>query len=248
MVRLLVLFLLLIGQVSSTWSQEKMVVATDSWPPFRISAGGDHFVGLDIDILQELSQRTGIVFEIRRYPWSRALMEMQNGSVDLMTGLAFSKERAQFIDYLSPSYYACHPAFYGLFGVADTVKSYADLGRWSIGFVRGSRYFDSFDDDQKLHKKRFVTEEQLMNVALLGRVDLFIGTDCQVDHDLKRRGLSNQLKKSPFRPDHTIKLFIGISQRSTKLLLKRQIEQTLQKMLDDGTVRRLSSAYLEPSD
>jgi polar amino acid transport system substrate-binding protein len=245
MSRLVLIFLLLTGMAFPVWSQVRLLVATDSWPPFRIDAGADKFTGLDIDLLAELSRRTGIVFDIQRYPWARALSEMETGHVDMMTGLAFSDERAKFIDYIRPSYYSCHPAIYGPQKIADSVKTYADLGKYSVGYVLGSKYFEPFDSDQTQQKKSYTTEDQLMKVALRGRQELFVGTDCQVDYDLKLRELSAQVHKAPFRPEHTTELFMGFSRLSPNLALKSKIEQAVQQMQDDGTVLRMASIYLE---
>ncbi len=77
------------------------------------SASGWPVAGLDMDILRRLQQASGIELQVRRMPWGRALKQMQTGQVDLMIGLAYTAERAQFIDYLQPAYYQCWPAFYG---------------------------------------------------------------------------------------------------------------------------------------
>jgi len=46
---------------------------TDLWPPFRMLKEDGHLQGLDIDLLNELSRRTGMRFEVRRAPWARGL-------------------------------------------------------------------------------------------------------------------------------------------------------------------------------
>ena len=52
-------------------------VMTDTWPPFRMQDGEGKLTGLDIDVLDQLSQRTGLRFEVQRAPWARSLAALE---------------------------------------------------------------------------------------------------------------------------------------------------------------------------
>lgn len=47
---------------------EPLRVMTDLWPPFRMDDENGQLQGLDIDLLAELSRRTGLHFEVPRAP------------------------------------------------------------------------------------------------------------------------------------------------------------------------------------
>lgn len=98
---------------AGAWAEpaaEPLRVVTDYWPPFRMEGRDGRIEGLDIDLLEELQRRTGVQFEVRRQPWARALEDMRRRQADLMTGLARTAEREQYIDYLQPAYHACTAA------------------------------------------------------------------------------------------------------------------------------------------
>lgn len=83
----------------------------DSWPPFRI-INDKKYSGIDFDLLNELSKRMNLKLKIKEYPWSRSLLNMKNGKVDIMIGVAKRTERALYMQYLTMPYYTCSTVFY----------------------------------------------------------------------------------------------------------------------------------------
>lgn len=223
----------------SVWGAP-LVVAMDEWPPFRMEQEG-RFRGLDVDILEAMAKRAGVEVEVRRYPWGRALSFMQSGKVDLMMGLARTAERERYIDYLAPSYYECHPAFYGRAEVANRVHRYDDLYALELGYVLKSAYFEPFDSDPKLRRHGVPTEQQLLGMVVRGHLDLLVGTDCQVDYALAKD--AHHLIKTPWQPDARVNLYVGVSKQSAGKEQAHLLEQALASMIKDGTIERLATAY-----
>lgn len=219
-----------------------LTVATEFWPPFRMAGEDGRIQGLDIDILRRLQARSGIRFEVKRVPWGRALKQMQTGQTDLMIGLALTPERAAFIDYLQPSYYQCHPAFYGKAQAAASLRDYRDLHGQKVGYVLNSAYFDRFDNDANLDKHGVLTEDQLLRMVERGHLPLMVGTDCQVDYALSQHNEAGVVKAG-YRPAHTTALYLGISKRSPHHDLGPKLAQMLQEMVASGEIETLSRAY-----
>ena len=218
-------------------------VMTDYWPPFRIAGEGERITGLDMDLLAELEKRTGLHFEVHRAPWARGLAALQNGSADLMTGLARTAEREHYIDYLAQPYYACAPRLYATKDVAGQINSYDDLRIHTIGYVLESAYFEPFDSDKQLRKFGVNNETQLLQMLTLGRLQLVIGTDCQVDYELRDPQLAQRITKTHYQPDSRTDLYIGFS-RERPLAAERQlIEEALRQMLSEGWMQRTASRY-----
>lgn len=222
-----------------------LIVATDEWPPFRIGSEDKTFTGFDIDLLDALSKKTGMTFIVKRYPWARALSHMEIGQVDMMVGLAKTPEREQFIDYLLPSYYQCKPAFYTQKNILKPIERYADLQLYRIGYVLDSAYFEPFDSDASLQKHGVPTEIQLLKMAKKGHLAAFIGTDCQVEYEIMKRGLWAMINKAPYQPEQSIALFIGISKRSSHRQLAAQIEQALHELLLSDEFEQIKARYFQ---
>ncbi|MDH1054755.1 substrate-binding periplasmic protein [Aquipseudomonas alcaligenes] len=224
---------------AGAWAEpaaEPLRVVTDYWPPFRMEGRDGRIEGLDIDLLEELQRRTGVQFEVRRQPWARALEDMRRGQADLMTGLARTAEREQYIDYLLPAYHACAPRLYGSPQRAASIRDYAQLTGLRIGYVLQSAYFEPFDSDPALTKIGVKNEEQLLQMQLRGRIEVLIGTDCQVDFQLRDPQLA-------YQPPQQTLLFIGLSRASPRLAERERLSAALQALLREGWLERAAQRY-----
>ena len=231
---------------AGAWAEpaaEPLRVVTDYWPPFRMAGRDGRVEGLDIDLLEELQRRTGVQFEVRRQPWARALEDMRRGQADLMTGLVRTAEREQYIDYLQPAYHTCAPRLYGSPQRAASIRDYAQLTGLRIGYVLQSAYFEPFDSDPALTKIGVKNEEQLLQMQLRGRIEVLIGTDCQVDFQLRDPQLAGQLVKLAYQPPQQMLLFIGLSRASPRLAERERLSAALQALLREGWLERAAQRY-----
>lgn len=137
---------------SSIHAKEEIIIPTDDWPPFRMTQNNT-YSGIDFDLWQELSKRLEVETNFKNYPWARSLVNMKNGSVDTISGIAIKKERQEYIKYSSVPYYSCSPVFYTQKGFGNTIKTYKDLKPHLIGYVNNSVYFKKFDKDSTLKKE-----------------------------------------------------------------------------------------------
>lgn len=240
------LLVLLLLSSTCTWAQpvpEPLRVVTDYWPPFRMAGADGQLQGMDIDLLNELQRRTGIKFEVRLQPWARALEDMRIGQADLMTGLARTPEREQYIDYLEPYYYSCMPRFYGLAERVPTIDSYEQLQGLRIGYVLQSAYFEPFDSDNRLHKVGVKNEQQLLQMLLHGRVEVMVGTDCQVDFQLLELNLGPRVSKLAYLPPGRTLLYLGLSRASAHEAERQLLEQALQELLQERWLKQAAKHY-----
>lgn len=225
------------------YTQEQFVIAIDEWPPFRIIEN-EKILGLDIDVWNEIANRVGIKIKFERYPWARALKKMEDGEVDAMGGLAKTTERANFIQYTNQPYFTCTTVFYLQKGKGTTLSKYSDLYNFNnIGFVFGSFYFDPFNSDTKLKKEGVATEDQLLKLLESKRLDLIIGTECQVDYELKKLGWNNKFDKGVYRPGNNVDLYIGVSKKSKLSNKINDINKAITDMLKEGKIKEFLPRY-----
>ena len=237
------LLLLALGAAGAAAERAPLRVMTDYWPPFRIEGPEGQIAGLDIDLLAELERRTGLRFEVHRAPWARSLAALQSGSADLMTGLARTPERERYIDYLEQPYYACAPRLYATPEIAANIRDYADLRGHTIGYVLESAYFEPFDSDRQLKKFGVNNEAQLLQMLTLGRLQLVIGTDCQVDYELRDPQLARHIVRTRFQPDSRTDLYIGFSHRRPLVAERQLIDNALRQMAAEGWMQRAAARY-----
>lgn len=241
--RVVWLGLLLLSAQLKAAEPAPLLVMTDIWPPFRMQSADGALHGLDIDLLNQLSLRTGLRFEVQRAPWARGLAALQQGKADLMTGLAKTPEREGYIDYLPQPYYACTPRFYAAPAHADALRSYAELAGLSIGYVLESAYFQPFDSDSTLHKVAVNNEVQLLEMLVRGRLQAVIGTDCQVDYELRDKRWNGRIAKAAFEPQAHTDLYIGFSRERGLTAEYQKVAEALEQLRREGWVTNAARRY-----
>ncbi|WP_193755496.1 transporter substrate-binding domain-containing protein [Psychromonas sp. psych-6C06] len=244
---ILLLFICSVSYAQDSKQQKRhaqtVTVATDEWPPFRIYQQDKTFTGFDIDLLDAISDITDLQFSVKRTPWSRALKKIEHNQVDLMTGLAYTRDRATYIHYVVFPYFTCQPAFYIQKSLKQDILTYQDLYKYKIGYVLNSAYFEPFNSDPAIERHGVVTESQLLKMAEKGRLDLFIGTDCQVDYEITKQKLWGKLKKATFQPDYNVKLYLGLSLQQKDINLSRKIGNALVELDKSGKLQKIKNKY-----
>lgn len=229
---------------SSKAAAEEYVIGTDPWPPFTISKNGE-LSGIDVDLIREIEKRLpNVTFRFKEIPWSRALHYMANGSIDAITGLAKREERERYILYTDPPYYSdCSSRFYMRAGFGKYIKQYEDLYQYEVGHVANSAYFALFDKDKALNKYSVTHEEQLLKMLKNRRLDVIIGTSCQVDYHIKLKGLSGRFEQAEYKPGNNVDLYLGLSRKSPITRIQPQLNQVIEQLKREGVIQKIADKY-----
>lgn len=230
-------------------AKQVLFAAMDDWPPFIIAkhsvASNSGFDGIDWELLQELTARTGIEIYPIPYPFARGLKEVEAGRIDIITSVVKTTERSKYMGFLQTPYYHCQTAFYAQPELASQIKSYDDLYGKRIGYTLGSSYFEPFDSDKKLLKKPTLNENKLPFMLLKRNEQLFVGTDCQMDYALKEQGLLGQIVPTFYRPNNPVELYIGYSKAAGIEAEAALLEKALKEMVAEGWVDKLADSYFK---
>ncbi|MCP5452434.1 MAG: amino acid ABC transporter substrate-binding protein [Spirochaetaceae bacterium] len=223
----------------------RFVMVTDTWAPFRmeearLGSGND---GIDFQVIRRIGEELGLELEIQYHPWARALELLRVGRADLMTGVAYSPERDEYLLYVPTPYAAVRPALYTRAGMASTVRSYGDLAGKTIGQSAASVYFEPYDSDGSLDKLNLQYEEQLLRMLVLGRVDVVVGTEPNIGWDASRLGLSGLVEPALYEPEGRTELFIVVSERSPLGSRSAEIDAVIRRMLASGEIDAIMAAY-----
>lgn len=226
-------------------AQTRVLMVTDTWPPFRMEEASlvEEQDGIDFQVIKRVGDELGLEIEIQYHPWARALELMRAGQADLMTGVAYSLERDEYLSYVPTPYAAVRPVFYTRAGMAASIRTYADLAGKTIGQSASSVYFEPYDSDDSLDKLSLQYEEQVLRMLALGRVDVAVGTEPNIGWDTLRLGLSGLVEPAIFRPEASTELFIVVSERSPLVARTGEIDAIIRRMLDGGEIDSILADY-----
>lgn len=158
-----------------------------------------------------------------------------------MTGQARTPEHERYIRYLDTPYYACSPRFYAGPAQAMLLNDYASLRGLRIGYVLESVYFQPFDADKSLDKIGVSNEKQRLEMLVRGRIDVLVGTDCQVDYALPAPELAGRIVKAAYPPQARTALFIDFSR--TRLTHLPALAAALDELLREGWLAHAALRY-----
>ncbi len=170
-----VLAMLAVG-ASVAHAETLLVYGDDSYPPVIFSEAGKP-TGILVDILRQVSARTGDTYEVRLFPWKRAYEHARAGHAAVV-GVSKTAERLEQFDF-SDAIYFDDIQIVVKKGREFTFSQLDDLKGKTIGGVLGASYGDRVDaaiKDGLFKIDQDTGQKGRLYKLLLGRVDgAFIG-------------------------------------------------------------------------
>jgi len=243
--RTTLLFILLCFTTTQTQAETLHIVGDDSAKPKNWMSADGHPRGLMVDLLGEVSKRTGIEFTIELAPWNRSFQLSAQGHGAII-GFSKTKEREQSWDYSVPMY------FDELVIVTSKSKTFSFTGLNSlsgkrVAIKRGSSYGDDFEQAKK--EKLFEIIETTdragqIRMLTLNRVDAILlspgkialetvisENDWLAEHKNKLIILSPPYKRDPN--------YLGIPKSMNQSHLLEPINKALEAIRADGTYQEI---------
>ena len=211
------------------------------WPPAKIIENG-RFGGTDVLMLEELAKPIGLIFEYVECPWRRCLVMLEAGEVDLISSISKSPERERYLQFIEPAYRNGYDIYFYTRG-AD-LRRYEDLNGLTIGLIRGSAYFERFDEDHRLTKFAVTREEQLIDMLSKGRLDVIVGIGRNLDYLFQRRDLSTMIRKTSLVVPTVARTHLAISRKSPSLHLAPKLGQSLSAMKKANRIEMIEREFM----
>jgi PAS domain S-box-containing protein len=80
----------------------KIIVGGDrDFPPYEFLENGNP-TGFNIDLIRAVADVTDLDIEIRLGPWSKIRQDLEQGRIDLVTGMVYSEARSKLLDFSVP--------------------------------------------------------------------------------------------------------------------------------------------------
>ncbi len=88
--------------ISQTNENKLLIVGGDhDYPPYEFLEDGKPS-GFDIDLINETARVMDLKVNIRLGPWNKARADLENRRIDILSGVAYSTERAKLFDFTVP--------------------------------------------------------------------------------------------------------------------------------------------------
>lgn len=212
-IRISYLFILCVLVIESVFTEDtKLIAGYDIAKPFHYLENGK-LIGIDIEILESVIDKTGYTIEYIELPWARTLLNVEKGQVDIAIGAGFNESRTQWGYYSLPYKHINHWLYTKKehFDHITSIDDFLNSGL-ILGIIIGWGYpiEIKLEISKELYKDQLVKGkniEQLLKLLELGRIDGLIAIPEMLDQPLVPRAKYKEdlyfiFSKSSVKPDY----------------------------------------------
>jgi len=218
-----------------------MKMCIDHYPPLQIILPNGSVTGENVEVTRQLVERMGLQLTFTlNTPFTRCLVLLKHGLVDIMAGLTATLERREQYHMLLFDD-SMLKAFFILKG-SNAIDNFDDLAGLRIASLRGAKHFKQFDNanDSLFTKVEVNTLESAFKMLAIERVDAVITTDYYGDYLLQNiKELSDKIMKAGYAYTDKTQTYIAISKKSPFAKQIIQFEQVVKEMYDSGKFNQL---------
>ena len=199
--------------------------------------------GLAIDILNKISDELDTRFEVKFYPWKRALLAAKNGSVDGIIDPYQTAERRQFLVFTEKPFHVDRMVFVaredwkGVWnGDWETLKGEKLLQ------IRGWAYGSNFEAAKNsLNVKTVNNIKDALRMLFLRQVDVVVANEKDARVEIEREGYAKIRIVEPSFQNN--KAYFAFSKKVNDTAFQRRFNAALIRLWRDGEMALLLSKY-----
>jgi len=171
------------------------VAADTSWLPFDfVDSQGNHD-GLSQDILEYITKKTGLHFEITPNVWRNSLYKVTTNQLDLLPAIYKTPARERELAF-SQAYY--HPAIYFFTHATSKLLPSSDISQSKIALVREYAISQAITKKYPLMKVIYTdTIAQATQLLIQQKVDLIASAQSVINYTMLNNSATNIRKLKP---------------------------------------------------
>ncbi|MBT1070381.1 amino acid ABC transporter substrate-binding protein [Pelotalea chapellei] len=211
----------------------------DSFPPMGYRQADGKLVGFDIDAAEEVGKRLGIKIEWQPTAWAGVIHSLNAGKFDcIWNGMTITEERAKEVAFTKPYIMDGQIAIVNF--KDKRFKGLKDLKNYKAGTQKGSSGLEAVKKlgSAPTELKEYEDYPKALLDLEAGRIEVVVvdnvtGRDMIAKRPGKFRILPGMISKEPF----------GVAFRKNDKDLREKVQQTLDKMVKDGTMTKISRKW-----
>lgn len=229
-------------EMSVRWRQD---------PPYSLREADGRLGGINVEINRVILERLGCRARFVEMPWARALIELEEGRLDILPGALRNPERERFAHFSRPTNRSPNILFvskgakqkYTLRKLADILGTDFRLGA-QIKVSYGPDYDALLPEREFGQRLTFLTDRiGAWRMIASDRIDGLIADEITAMIEIRDLGLSETIVASDVivsdEPART-----AFSRRSVDATFVERYNQAFEAALKDGTYRAIAQRYL----
>ncbi|WP_369921293.1 transporter substrate-binding domain-containing protein [Marinomonas polaris] len=216
----------------------------------------DEPVGFEHDLLNLISQKTGLKFEKHIDKWTTIYNSFKNKKIDMISSISYKKYREPFTIFTSPYYNIPIMIFVkDNFGEYNGLKS---LTGKKVGVLKDVFYIKELEESGSMNLVFYDSYDELTKDLVFGKIDALMQNLPNINHLIKKN-LYNNIKLASelvlpntnredlrfgIQPEKS--LLSSILQKSLTSISKREIEELSDKWI--GSIKEYPGGHIDLND
>ena len=96
------IILLIMVIITNLLFSDIVKIRVTNYPPHYYRDSDNNWTGIDVELSKAIVSEAGLTPVFIELPWSRALKEIQEGSIDMMVNLSITEQRSVFLNWIGP--------------------------------------------------------------------------------------------------------------------------------------------------
>lgn len=220
-------------------------------PPYDMRDAQGRLYGITTDLVREALQRMGCTARYVELPWARGLLNLERGTLDILSGALPTAERARFAYFSVPIIRSPNVLFvsnaaagkYRIGSLRDLIGTDFRLGA-QIDVVYSKAYQALLQEPAFRERVVMInSREGAWKMIRAGRLDGLIADQLTGVIEIEKLGLTPYVRNSGLVIADEPAV-VALSRKSLSRAFVEQFNQTLTGMLDDGSYVRIVQPYL----
>ena len=193
---------------TSTFSMPKgLRLATQDWPPYQY-VSNDQVVGQAVNAVKCVTDRMNIKTRVDIYPWMRAQMYTEKGSVDGFFAASHSDRRDSFavqsLPFIKQNWY-----FYSLKS-NHLPKNISEIKKRFVVYARlNSNVYNWLLVNGFKVKSSYTETNKNITLLLKNRISVYMENSTVLEHELKKLNIEESLLNKTFNRSHHLGVCFG---------------------------------------
>ncbi len=220
-------------------------------PPYAWQDANGTITGMHIELARATLERMGCTAQFVELPWARALLELEDGRLDILPGALRTPERERFAYFSVPINNSPNVLFmsraarqkFALKGLVDIIGSDFRLGA-QIKVAYGPSYDALLPNPAFAEHLTMVTDRRsAWKMIKADRLDGLIADQITGLLELKELGLSEDIVETNLVVSEGYSYF-ALSQRSLNASFLKRFNTALESLYKDRSAQRIAQRFL----
>ena len=219
--------------------------STKKKPTLTSSVSEEFRNGVHEKYLQYIANQLDMNLKIIPMTYNRRILSLENGTIDIMTGVRNTYDSKGKFEYLQPSYTSTASSFFIKTGSSIKLTNAEDLNGLVIATTVNEKSHVESLKRQGAEVVIIPRLAQKIKLLMLERIDAFEHVESSALSQIKTEGLDKEISLADYKTENNLKFHFAISTSSPYMAIKKDIESVIEIGVKSGAFEEIRAKHYQ---